>query len=753
MVSRHAFPRFIGFLILGLVLTLPGWAAPNAAAISMAVVANTMFVVPPFPPPSVNIDTQEDVDPLMVSLAWVSTGMFKTWDDYINAGPTMDSHVILDAGQIADLKNLYQPYWIVPMPDANSFLMSYFRVNSGFCAPGPGGCSNPAHGASNHAILWGVNSNPWPHKVETNEPREERLFPNLLGPWPYIISGDGWAAAAQDRLDQTRHMCATCNKCPDEDPCPVVPVTTTDPVTGLTTTNDEKQHCNGGAGRPCYNLQPLDNDRKGPDCGIALHGPPVPGWLSGRQLTIKFKDRTPPKILDLGGNQIAGSLPPMCAPPGEKPATTGDYNKAVGIKLDDNFSDKIYSLFGILRVDPLSPVGSWSWTTTPPTPTESNRGDQPGYVFIPSDCLGIGKYTIFCWDKDKNLNPGQSPVNEDSPTDSYNVGYGPKPKKNLGKNPISAEEFHLKYPADAVIIESDVKTGDLYVDDNDAPNLMIKLINTRDKASMGNTKYAFCFPLPVPDTPTLWPDKLAEAFEGAALDYDHYQNVATVGAAFRLLAIDFSNAMSAATNNGEFQAGPTRAVASEGFFRGALRLEDFMKSDTDTSAQPILDEPSTMGARNGTGRSVTVFQNDPLIEDIEYELWIYAEDNVKMTKNPTAVRPSCMVGDIPTSVSGIDRVEILVDDRMQLPPWRFGTTIGSAQARGSVLHGPYKMIFREPTPDPSGSAETALIANRNPMINVKAFDFAGNLREIKMYFRVMDQKAAARVLEQRLPKQ
>lgn len=736
----RSWSRMIGLggwlIVLGAV---PGYSL-DLPAITQEVLNKMQFsVTPNFVGSSLwTVNTYEDVGDITVVPVWQDTSLFSDISTLVDAIPSQNHYL---NGDLNPITQAFMPYRIVPWPDPTTFLTNGASIDSGACIPDEDNPCTRGHGDPLHAPIFAVNNNGWPMVISTVEPGHEVLSPHLNANWPYILDGDAWAAYVPDRAVQTGHDC-TSPSCPNHVDQPGFDCHSDVDPDG----NPIDVHRNPPY--PCWNLNPLR---------AQLLSPPGTPWVTGVEsdlnmarnyLHINFRDRTPPIICDAAGNPCTIRLPPVNKPP-LQPALTGDYSKIQGIKLKDNSKSRIWSLFAVNRV---GVGGGWKWTTDPPTPAESEHDCEPAHVCIPNDVFGKNEYALFCWDGRKNLNPSQKEVQENQPTNGYNVGYGAKPARNLNQDPLEPQDFHLKYPTDCDLNAGQVTAGDLWVDDNDFPNVMIQMVNTRDRATLGSSKFAYCVPLPTDDIISADPVAWQEMAGSCMLDYGQYQ-CATVASMIFPLLVDLGNSAAAISNMGtEHTGGQQALLADDVFFRGQFRLEKYSRSDSRPDGTMINDDLTTIGERHGTGKSMTLYHSDPLIEDIEYELFVYAEDNVKEAREPNEVRAAGTIGySVGPTISGIWRIQIEVAVPNQNPPAAYSWQFQEANAWDKVRHGPFRVIFREPTPS-SGPYLATLVSNRNPWVRVSATDLAGNTREMKVFFPVNDQKSAMRILEQRYPK-
>jgi len=177
------------------------------------------------------------------------------------------------------------------------------------------------------------------------------------------------------------------------------------------------------------------------------------------------------------------------------------------------------------------------------------------------------------------------------------------------------------------------------------------------------------------------------------------------------------------------------------FLKRNFRLEATDVSDNLPNGVPDL-RPETMGQRMGYGSRMVLFCEESLIEDVEYEIHVWAEDNVKWLKDPTGRV-------IHSPYTGIQRLEVSVNDPKQRPPLSSRFDSGG-ETLSFWMENPIKAVFREPVGgNPNRSAGETVWDGNFPSVEAKAWDFKGNQRSLKIYFKVTDELSRVRVLEQK----
>lgn len=214
---------------------------------------------------------------------------------------------------------------------------------------------------------------------------------------------------------------------------------------------------------------------------------------AGSAFDITIHDRTPPNIIVSG---MTGILPTLG---GTIPATTGDWYRVNEIRFRDNYSG-VHCMLMVGRVEDPGQNAVWQehqdWFKLPVDyfPRNSPLENQE-FIIMPNMVHGFMGYTIFLWDDDGNLNPGDSGINSgyyrDDPSMSYGLGAAldhifhlQNPFiGNLGKNPGFSNSWHahLRHPdpSNPQCPKLDPRhrraEGILNVRDNDLPNIVIRI--------------------------------------------------------------------------------------------------------------------------------------------------------------------------------------------------------------------------------------------------------------------------------------
>jgi len=468
---------------------------------------------------------------------------------------------------------------------------------------------------------------------------------------------------------------------------------------------------------------------------------------------IVLRDRTPPRITDLSFNQ--GPILPLLSGPGSTApsrATTNDFYRPTELRAVDNISTQIQSRFGIARASGPTPRGvqdqdGWQWVGNAVTSISSQP--IPVETFLPNDCFGEMKYTVFAWDDSMVMNPGESQIVENRPEIAYGLR-GAHSGEDLGRSPApnGALPFPVTAPADPTKLDISQHIpdaeGTIFIDDNDFPNLMMRVTSTKDK---GRPASDLLFPPPSAvlstfDRPT---------YDAFVANARYSASTLPAGGYIRYLAADLGNCPPIERGwQWQFGIGPVPGgnAVNPDFAKKAFTLENFIRSDTDSQGLLIDNDPGSFGERNGFGRTAAVFSNEPLIEDVEYEVALWAEDNCKWIKLSDAGlgHPALVGAVIPPPFTGIESAGLKCVVPNQYPKLELETRMGSDRYVSDTL----RATFREPTrPGPLPAPPDAAAWNADyPSIEAWAKDFKGNERRLKVYFQVTDEKVKVRVMEQ-----
>lgn len=474
---------------------------------------------------------------------------------------------------------------------------------------------------------------------------------------------------------------------------------------------------------------------------------------SGKTFYINFKDRTPPTIEGFTGDDFPelGNI---------VPATTGDWYKSDGFIIKDNATKKIGVGIAIGAIA-TAPPPLWrdgeDWVIV--NSRVIDTGEEAKHIILPNSCHGVMRYSIFAWDENGLLNPGEPKIENNKPKVCY--GLRNTPVTNLITDPFEAmpwpippldftKSTDLDYLNKNIDISQKRSEGYLHVRDNDLPNLVIKIESTKDN------KRIFFPPVLMPGDITINPSGEYKAGLGLPnANKTDYLNFITPFAGithesnllkdpvnplyFRIFDVTPSPVMTAAD---VALLNKFKDPAQSAFIRNHFRLEDHNLSDTlDNSGMPDTS-PDNFGQRCSFGESVVALlelpANEMIQEDVEYLIDVWADDNVKWATN----KASDNMVSVPT---GIVAGEIKVSIPNQYPP--FNTKV--LMDKNESVNGKLKVVFREPTPDVALNNESDLIAHKFPFIEVKVSDYSGLTRKIKLYLRVSNENPEIRVIDRK----
>ncbi len=743
--------------MFGVLLTLlllvwgahPGWAAPppppvvNSLA-AQAIAADLILLTSDYASPPGVVDTYEDVDPITNihiefrdPLGW--RNIFLPWnafkDMYMDGNP--GKHV--SVARANEMKALFDVPKIIlggnDILDAHD-VKRWYTKNANIVSQ-TGSILNlilfPPGKPANSAEYW------LPYPADPTVPPQDVIFKV------------GLKFSAKQVLYQpllpasTYHTTCDCRKRPCPSGC---------------CPPDAVSHCFNAAdvdGHGCYDGRDIDSSFKNQAFDIN----PISPVTSEVSYVIHYKDRTPPRIFEMGNetNPPALTFPFLGGPPDPstgvcppRTSTTGDFYALADLAAKDNSGKKIYSCFGIGRMTGPPGPGPWS----PPPEDWKFIGSigvtLPGqslasHVFLPNDCLGEMKYTVFAWDENRVLNPGEPAIEEDRPGDCYRLR-GPA-AEDLLTNPSLAKPFPFmvaKDPDQVRFEDLDISKrieegeGTIWVDDNDRPNVIIRVQSMRDPDDV-----LFFPPVGVASVQTLNDTEYSQFIEKAPIRVEDMTSAYTPD--YDVLAIDLEGGSRPLLSDIEktwawkFLPGPPPPSVppkDPEFLRKHFRLENFARSDTDLSGNLIVNEESSFGERNGWGRKAVLAQKIPLVEDVEYEITIWAEDNVHFLNWPLSGKA------IDPPYSGIERGEFIIDVPNQVPPLQ----IKRSWRKDQYKSDPIRVVFREPTAgDPT--VPSAAIPSTHPSISATVFDYRGNERSLTVLFKVTDEKTRIRVLEQK----
>ncbi|MGM0600639.1 MAG: hypothetical protein ACQETH_12585 [Candidatus Rifleibacteriota bacterium] len=504
--------------------------------------------------------------------------------------------------------------------------------------------------------------------------------------------------------------------------------------------------------------------------GNYLYSQLLPGFSvdsdqSGIIFNMTFKDRTPPIIHGC----VGGEFPEIGTPPNE--ATTGDWYKVDGLTISDNDSDFIGTCIYLGQIDGYPDDTSWmdaqEWFPQLPFNKVPNNGTTQN-VIMPNVCYGIMQYTIFAWDENGLLNPGDPNIVENQPQICYGLQNPPSGYANLGRDPATAKPWPPSLwvasqtgsieaiPPDQIDPDQKGGTGKIHVKDNDLPNLAIKIRSVKDGSTLFFPPVVEPLDLPIYSCSDY--KKSSGLTEPNAKDYENFvgnptkavftsQLVSkTKSLYFKILEAYPSPVTTSAEQSFLDRFKNPSSESDRDFIREHFRLEDYKESDTDLNGDEILSDETTFGRRNGFGGEVVAVLQTPLQEDVEYLISVWMDDNVKWaTKSPTGG----ILGEIHPIPTGIDDGEINIKVPNQVPAFSYQRPID----KNAAISEEIKVVFREPTIDnlgspPTGGDNISYFHNgKFPFIEVWVKDYSGLQRKIKLYLRVHNENPDIRIIE------
>ncbi|EKD82006.1 MAG: hypothetical protein ACD_39C01524G0002 [uncultured bacterium] len=509
-----------------------------------------------------------------------------------------------------------------------------------------------------------------------------------------------------------------------------------------------------------------------------VNASPVIENQSGIEFNMKFEDRTPPRIEGC----VDGDFPELGV---DKPATSGDWYKVEGLKVIDNSGGKIGTGLLLGKID-ASPLATWAseerWILEKPRVIES--GGETDHIIMPNSCHGVMRYTVYAWDKNGNLNPGEPKIHEDDPENCYGLGNtvigdvnvnfaGELIDKDLSKNPANAKGWPIKVEFrpeedfdDAYVgelstkLNSDFRRGQGFVNirDNDLPNIVIRIESVKDGSRVF---FPPVIPHGDPDFSIVQSTKYKSGAAPADMNVSDYVDFlgpptaipflssriadGSQGMYFRIVDIFPSDVMQQSEK--DLLLSKYKLQPDPEFIRNNFRLESYDQSDSkETDGSPELDILS-FGKRNSFGKRVVAVLELPankgmVQEDVEYLIDVWTDDNIKWATIDSSGQKLDNIIAIPT---GVQSGELIVEIPNQLPRASYRVPLDNQES----VNGKLRVVFREPTPDISGADENELINKKFPFIEVKATDYAGLERSIRLYLRITNENPNIRVLDRK----
>lgn len=690
------------------------------------------------------VETYEDVDAItnIHIVAPDFSALFVSWSVLANL---LSNH--FDQATLGTLQTLLNaPKVLLGGPAGPEDVEKFYRKFAFLVREPCPGCDKPGHIHTsglwhyNKKIDWGDGAGSL-DEPPNNKPDSIEYIAGINGGWRYI-DPPVWPGP---------HITCQCGKrdCPDSgcEEQDVADPTLEDPGH----TKKEMLHTNNPSLNICYDNEPVKSALDALKAGSKKE---PEGTATFK---INWRDRTPPHIAGPSGNAI-GRFPDLGRKPGTgspgRPATTGDFFKPSDLTAEDNDGGILTSRFAIGRMNgPTDATSVW-------TPTEewgwigdaipSLSGAPLGkHVFLPNDCLGEMKYSVYVWDRNKILNPGCPSIVEDSPETCYGIGQNGL-GHDLGRDPGTAEPFPYIYDeANPIDLSKRFSDGDgkIWIEDNDLPNLLIRLVSKRDE---GKPNSVLIFPPPIQTMLTFDPD-YSVFIQNSIRTFEEINAAPNdSGAYIKPLELDLGNCPPAEQEwKWKFHLEPPPVGFSgpfpDKFWYQNFRLEDYSQSDNDLNADPIDGEEATFAKRSGFGRSAAVLCTIPVIEDVQYDLSLWAEDNVKWLNDEDNLL-KLPITRIPAPYTGVEHAQLSYSIENVYPPQAASVKLPD----NAFSTTPLPVIFREPTPPLSGGANLATLqSGKFPWVEATVRDYAGQTRSLKIFFTVTDEKTRIRVLEQK----
>jgi hypothetical protein len=195
------------------------------------------------------------------------------------------------------------------------------------------------------------------------------------------------------------------------------------------------------------------------------------------------------------------------------------------------------------------------------------------------------------------------------------------------------------------------------------------------------------------------------------------------------------------------------AAQSGSFFRRISSIEDYNVSDTDKNSGELItsyDDADSLRKRLGFGQQLDIATVYPFEEDVEYEISVWVQDNSRYVSNEGGRMPEASVDATnSTPGSGLKALTISCRNGGQT---EFEPTISTSDIWNKTVHGPFKVVFRDPSSnlfDSTSVPDLISLSSQNPSIQVTARDVADNQRTLRLFFQIQDKKARIRTIEQR----
>ncbi len=481
-------------------------------------------------------------------------------------------------------------------------------------------------------------------------------------------------------------------------------------------------------------------------------------------LKITMKDRIPPSI--------ENGLPNLGEDDPNYIYTSSDFCKTEKFDIKDDLEPVVYAKFTFGRFkDCPKESKKWidqeDWTSKEDIIKIDHRRDKDSsknnffedVVRFREPFDGYIRYSIFAKEKrskgEGNVNPSIAKIEYNQPE----IGYGYYKAGDLGNTADSAQDWPEKEDL-SDYNEVGYNTGLIRVQDNDRPNIIIRITNTQTNEQMffppcfGNNDIKISNSSKYKgvqekfqtnqDDYNLFVSGLGDTYNHKMILKDKDSNPY-----FTIYSIDDSDLES--KTNGSFVA---RLLfnADPQFIKENVRVEDYYFSDNNTEGIDIFKDNTTEFVKGSFGRSLGTFSKMVALFDnsgdfqfktgIEYKLDVWTDDNVKWTNISSDITKDNLLDNPNVYETGIKSGFITLDlhnanfnKKIEIDPKK--------SINGNIL------FTLEDTTIHNYDFKSAeeLEANGFPSVTVYAEDYSGLTRELKLFLRVNDKKLHLKTLD------
>lgn len=505
-------------------------------------------------------------------------------------------------------------------------------------------------------------------------------------------------------------------------------------------------------------------------------------------IDVYCKDRTPP-VIDFpilngnGGND--GNTPNLK----RSICTTSDWFEMPDVTITDNSVKELYGRYSFGRINECLMDGeAWidkeKWDNPENIQKVNNGIFKDVVAFYPID--GYIRYSIFAKeggpDGKGNLNPSIPNILEDRPDICYGYANIRENKDvessnddssvnenmdlDLGSTPSTAKDWIDKRPISGIAEKGKVAKY-LKINDNDAPNIIIRVTNVTTGAQIFFPPCLATSSLRINNS-TLYKSLRGVTNEeeyntfvenlGASYNYKSIQKAPFLRPYYTIYSIDDKTIKTEQTDSYIHRLLVNNDVE---FINQNVRVEDYFYSDTnsDGTKTSIIQHVGELGRRNGTFVDMVamlenngdfVFQTGE-----EYKLDVWLDDNVKWTNldfddNTMRISSIDSISDtVRVYYTGITKGIIRVDIPKQkgeeeLENLSVERTVDTTRA----INGDITFKLRKETPYVYDfKVPEDIEKHKFPSITVDVEDSSTLRRRIKLFFRVKDRNLPLRILE------